>query len=147
MTNNIATVVKIKLVTVIRPVEGESETYEMWLQGSYIEKLGSAYLRYEEIQNEQTIFTTIKITEHKAFIMRSGAIHMRLPLNTVEPQIGHYEGEFGSLPLMIHTYTLNFERPLQQEKSGQFSVQYDLVLGGQKVGNYTVNIQFTEVMS
>ena len=146
MTNDYAKAVKIKLITKIRPIEGELETYEMWLQGSYIEKLDNAYLRYEEIQNGQSIRTTMKLGNNQALIIRGGAVNMRLPLNKYNEQLGNYESEYGSLPIITRTHTLQFQRQ-SDEKSGSFSVQYDLIMGGQMVGNYTVNIQFTEVTS
>lgn len=146
MTNHYSTDVKIKLITKIRPIEGESETYEMWLQGNYIEKAGNAYLRYEEVQDGQAIRTTVKLGNEQALIMRAGAVNMRLPLNIQEQQMGHYDSEFGSLPLMTRTLELDFQRQLEDERSGLFSVQYDLIMNGQSVGNYTVNIQFTEVI-
>lgn len=146
MTNQYSTDVKIKLITKIRPIEGESETYEMWLQGNYIEKAGNAYLRYEEVQDGKAIRTTVKLGNEQALIMRVGAVNMRLPLNIQEQQMGHYDSEFGSLPLMTRTLELDFQRQLEDERSGLFSVQYDLIMNGQSVGNYTVNIQFTEVI-
>lgn len=146
MTNQFSTDVKIKLITKIRPIEGESETYEMWLQGNYIEKAGNAYLRYEEVQEGKAIRTTVKLGNEQALIMRAGAVNMRLPLNIQEQQMGHYDSEFGSLPLMTRTLELDFQRQLEDERSGLFSVQYDLIMNGQSVGNYTVNIQFTEVI-
>lgn len=146
MTNQYSTDVKIKLITKIRPIEGESETYEMWLQGNYIEKAGNAYLRYEEVQDGNAIRTTVKLGNEQALIMRAGAVNMRLPLNIQEQQMGHYDSEFGSLPLMTRTLELDFQRQLEDERSGLFSVQYDLIMNGQSVGNYTVNIQFTEVI-
>lgn len=33
----------------------------------------------------------------------------------------------------------------KQALSGDFHVQYDLLMGGQSVGNYTLDITFTEV--
>lgn len=147
MTNDYAKAVKIKLITKIRPIEGEPETYEMWLQGSYIEKLDNAYLRYEEVQDGQSIRTTMKLGNDQALIIRGGAVNMRLPLNKHDEQLGNYESEFGSLPVITRTHALEFQRQSSDEKSGRFSVQYDLIMGGQMVGNYTVNIQFTEVTS
>lgn len=146
MTNEPNSNVNIKLISTIRPIEGDSEIYEMWLEGSYIEKANSTYLRYEEIQNEQVIRTTLKLGNDQALIMRGGGVNMRLPLNIIEQQVGHYESEFGSMPLMTRTNALNFNRKPDM-KSGEFSVQYDLIIGGQSVGNYKLDIQFTEVLA
>lgn len=67
---------------------------------------------------------------------------MRLPLNIIEQQMGHYESDFGSMPLVIDTKEMTFTK---QAVSGDFHVQYDLLMGGQSVGNYTLDITFTEV--
>ena len=142
MANDTKSQVNIKLISTIRPIDGESETLEMWLNGHLLEKAGSMYLKYEEVQEDKTIRTTMKLGEEQALIMRGGAIKMRLPLNIVEQQIGHYESEIGSIPLVIYTKKMTFTR---HEVSGDFFVEYDLLMSGQSVGNYTVDIKFTEV--
>ncbi|MGE7092622.1 DUF1934 domain-containing protein [Lysinibacillus sp. NPDC048646] len=142
MVNEAKSQVNIKLISTIRPIDGESETYEMWLNGHLFEKAESLYLKYEEVQEDKTIRTTMKLGKEQALIMRAGAVKMRLPLNTVEQQIGHYESEFGSMPLVTRTKNMAFTR---QAVSGDFYVQYDLLMGGQSVGNYTLDITFTEV--
>jgi uncharacterized beta-barrel protein YwiB (DUF1934 family) len=135
--------VKIKLVSSIIPTEGERETYEMWLTGAVIEKNGSFYLRYEEVQEENMhIKTTIKLAQQKSFIMRNGAVDMRMPLNVTMDERGHYKSPYGDMPIVTKTHQLQVER---NEKSGVFKTQYDLIIGGNSVGNYTLDITFTEV--
>ncbi|MEY9977848.1 DUF1934 domain-containing protein [Lysinibacillus sp. RC79] len=142
MANEARSQVNIKLISTIHPINGESESYEMWLTGQLLEKAGSMYLKYEEVQEDKTIRTTMKLGNEQALIMRAGAVKMRLPLNIIEQQIGHYESEFGSMPLVIHTKKMTFTK---QAVSGDFHVQYDLLMGGQSVGNYKLDITFTEV--
>jgi uncharacterized beta-barrel protein YwiB (DUF1934 family) len=142
MANEVRSQVNIKLISTIRPSDGESESYEMWLKGQLLEKAGSLYLKYDEVQEDKIIRTTMKLGHEKALIMRAGAVNMRLPLNIIEQQKGHYESEFGSMPLVIDTKKMTFTK---QAISGDFHVQYDLLMGGQSVGNYTLDITFTEV--
>ncbi|WP_285398987.1 DUF1934 domain-containing protein [Lysinibacillus sp. fls2-241-R2A-57] len=142
MANEARSQVNIKLISTIRPIDGESESYEMLLTGQLLEKAGSMYLKYEEVQEDKTIRTTMKLGNEQALIMRNGAVKMRLPLNIIEQQMGHYESEFGSMPLVIDTKKMTFTK---QAISGDFHVQYDLLMGGQSVGNYTLDITFTEV--
>ena len=142
MANEARSQVNIKLISKIRPIDGESEGYEMLLTGQLLEKAGSIYLKYEEVQEDKTIRTTMKLGSEQALIMRNGAVKMRLPLNIIEQQMGHYESEFGSMPLVIETKKMTFTK---QAISGDFHVQYDLLMGGQSVGNYTLDITFTEV--
>jgi len=142
MANEVRSQVNIKLISTIRPIDGESEGYEMLLTGQLLEKAGSIYLKYEEVQEDKTIRTTMKLGNEQALIMRTGAVKMRLPLNIIEQQMGHYESELGSMPLVIDTKEMTFTK---QAVSGDFHVQYDLLMGGQPVGNYTLDITFTEV--
>lgn len=142
MANEARSQVNIKLISTIRPIDGESEGYEMLLTGQLLEKAGSIYLKYEEVQEDKTIRTTMKLGNEQALIMRNGAIKMRLPLNIIEQQMGHYESELGSMPLVIDTKEMTFTKKAVR---GDFHVQYDLLMGGQSVGNYTLDITFTEV--
>lgn len=142
MANEARSQVNIKLISTIRPIDGESESQEMWLTGQLLEKAGSLYLKYEEVLEDKIIRTTMKLGNERALIMRAGAVNMRLPLNIMEQQTGHYDSEFGSMPLVIQTKKMMFSK---QVISGDFHVQYDLLMGGQSVGNYTLDITFTEV--
>ena len=147
MANESGKSVKIKLVSSIIPTEGELEQYEMWLQGNCVKKGGNHYLRYEEIQEELQIQTTIKLNEENSFIMRSGGVNMRLPLNPGMRENGHYESPFGSLPIVTDTQKLASEVTVSENVSGRFNTQYDLIIGGNSVGKYKLDIQFTEVHS
>ena len=145
MANESGKTVKIKLVSSIIPTEGELEQYEMWLEGSCIEKGNSHYLRYEEVQEDMQIQTTIKLNKSNSFIMRKGGVNMRLPLNPDLRENGHYESPFGSLPLVTDTHQLAIEVVQSEKVSGQFKTHYDLIIGGNSVGHYKLDIQFTEV--
>ncbi len=136
--------VKIKLNSTILPTDGESETYEMWLNGTYIEKSGKTYLRYEEVLNENKIRTTVKMANENALILRSGGVKMRLPFNTLQNQNGHYDTQYGTLPIVTDTHRLNHEHNNQNVINGKFHVQYDLIISGQSVGKYTLEIQYSE---
>lgn len=136
--------VKIKVILTIRPIYGNEETYELWLQGTWMKKDGKMYLRYDEILEDQTIHTTVKINNDKALILRSGAVNMRLPFSLESKQNGHYDTMYGTLPLQTKTHRLGFEHTEENNISGRFNVQYDLIISGQSVGHYTLEIQYTE---
>lgn len=140
--NDVGTSVKIKLISSIIPTEGEVETYEMWLQGSFIERAGTHYLRYEEVQDDKKIRTVVKLTSDQSYIMRSGGVSMRLPLNPAQKEQGRYESTYGTIPLVTKTHQLSYEK---QQQGGQFKTQYDLIMAGNTVGNYTLEINYTEV--
>ena len=142
MTNELANNVKIKIISSIKPTEGEEERYEMWLHGTLVERAGTPYIKYEEVQDDQKVETTIKCTSEKALILRNGAVKMRLPLNRVAVQNGHYENMYGQIPLQTNTTNLLFE---QEENKGRFLANYDLIINGASVGHYKLEIQYQEV--
>ena len=142
MANELADNVKIKLISSITPTEGDEERYEMWLHGTLVERAGTPYIKYEEVQEDQKVETTIKCTSEKALILRSGAVKMRLPLNSVAVQDGHYENMYGQIPLQTKTTTLLFE---QEENRGRFLANYDLLINGESVGHYKLELQYQEV--
>ena len=142
MANELADNVKIKLISSITPTEGEEERYEMWLHGTLVERAGTPYIKYEEVQENQKIETTIKCTSEKALILRSGAVKMRLPLNSLAVQDGHYENMYGQIPLQTKTTKLLFE---QEESKGRFLANYDLLINGESVGHYKLELQYQEV--
>lgn len=135
--------VKIKLVSTIRPTDGDMETYELWLEGTVVEKAGSFYLRYEEYVEGAPIRTTVKLGSEQATILRSGEVNMRLPLDVTGEQRGHYESPYGTLPLMTTTTVLTSIHE-QQPIRGQFIAQYELVVGEAVAGQYKLEIQYTE---
>src|SRR4051812_43484707 len=92
--------VKIKLISTILPTGGESESYELWLQGSFIQKTDNLYLRYEEVLDGKSIRTTVRMNLDKALILRSGGVTMRLPFNLQMQENGHYDTELGALPIV-----------------------------------------------
>ena len=133
--------VKVRLKTTIQQPHEEPETYELWASGLLYNKGSNYYLKYEEIQEEQTIKTTVKMGESEALVLRSGGVKMRLPFLIDMEQIGSYESEYGSLMIHTKTHQMTFEK---NEQDGHFIVQYDFIVSGQPVGEYTLEFHYTE---
>ncbi|MET0785662.1 MAG: DUF1934 domain-containing protein [Paenisporosarcina sp.] len=134
--------VKVKLKTTIQQPHEEPEIYELWSPGLLIEKGEHAYLKYEEFQDEKLIKTTLKMGLKEGLILRSGGVNMRLPFLLNADQTGNYESDFGTLIVKTKTRQMTFE---MNEGQGQFLVQYELIVGGQPVGDYTLEFHYTEV--
>ena len=141
---NVEKQVKIRLQSTITPTDGESESYELWLQGSFIQKTDKMYLRYIEELDGKSIQTTVRINNDKALILRSGGVNMRLPFNLEMKENGHYESQYGTLPLLTKTHQLTHEHNEQTSIVGRFNVNYDLIIGGQSVGEYKMEIHYSE---
>lgn len=136
--------VKIKLQSTITPTDGESESYELWLQGSFIQKTDKMYLRYVEELDGKSIRTTVRMNGDNALILRSGGVNMRLPFNLQIKENGHYESPHGTLPLTTKTHQLTHKHNEETSIAGSFHVNYDLIIGEQSVGEYQLEIHYSE---
>ncbi|WP_088007637.1 DUF1934 domain-containing protein [Indiicoccus explosivorum] len=132
------TPVKIRLTTTIRQPGEEEETFELHSSGTMTVKNGQRYLQYEERQDELDVRTTVKLGDEEALILRSGGLDMRLPFLLDAEQQGNYTNEQGTFLLTTATHELSVS-------DTRFFVHYDLSMGASSVGEYKMEIMYTEV--
>jgi uncharacterized beta-barrel protein YwiB (DUF1934 family) len=140
--NNESTPVKIHLKTNITIGE-DSDSFELVSFGQYYEKGDAFFLKYDEVQEEGTIHTIVKITDTQALILRSGAVKMRMVFNEEEEMNGSYESELGTLLLTTKTKKLTHTKNLTKAE-GDFNLSYELNMQGSPVGDYEMSIHFKE---
>jgi len=133
--------VKVKLKTTIRQPNEEPEIYELWATGSLINKGDHDYLKYEEVQEDTNINTTVKMGEREALVLRSGGLNMRLPFHLNAEQTGSYASEFGMLMVKTTTHRMTYDK---KDNEGMFVVQYELDVSGEPVGEYILEFHYTE---
>jgi uncharacterized beta-barrel protein YwiB (DUF1934 family) len=140
--NNESTPVKIHLKTNIT-IGDDSDSFELVSFGQYYEKGDAFFLKYDEVQEEGTIHTIVKITDTQALILRSGAVKMRMVFNEEEEMNGSYESELGALMLTTKTKKLSHTKNLTKTE-GDFNLSYELNMQGSPVGDYEMSINFKE---
>jgi uncharacterized beta-barrel protein YwiB (DUF1934 family) len=140
--NNESTPVKIHLKTNIT-IGDESDAFELVSFGRYYEKGDAFFLKYDEVQEEGTTHTIVKVTDEQALILRSGAVKMRMLFNEEEEMSGSYESELGTLLLTTKTKKLSHTKNLNKTE-GDFNLSYELMMQGSSVGDYEMSINFKE---
>ncbi|WP_425383195.1 DUF1934 domain-containing protein [Rossellomorea oryzaecorticis] len=140
--NNESTPVKIHLKTNIT-IGDESDSFELVSFGRYYEKGDAFFLKYDEVQEEGTTHTIVKVTDEQALILRSGAVKMRMLFNEEEEMSGSYESELGTLLLTTKTKKLSHTKNLSKTE-GDFNLSYELIMQGSSVGDYEMSINFKE---
>ena len=143
MSDALTAPVKVRILTTITQQDTEPEQYELWSEGTIMQKRDQIYLRYEEVQEEQHMHTTVRFGQEDAIIIRNGDIKMRLPFVPGQAQKGHYNSEYGQLPIVTLTKEMKFE-PSETLQNGRFYLQYELLIGGQSVGDYVLELNYTE---
>lgn len=144
MSNN-TTPIQLKFKTTIKHPGELPEIMEIFVDGSYMLKNGKKiYIQYEELLNDKTMRTTLRFDDSDGIIMRNGDIKMRLPFMKGLDQRGHYEADFGQMPIIVRTHHID-NKPLKDEvTTGELTVRYELIVGGQSVGEYTLEYSYTE---
>lgn len=136
--------VKLKLITTITHKGQKPEKIELWSTGTIMRKRDQVYLQYEEILEDKKMKTTLRFGENDAIIMRNGDIKMRLPFTLHAFQRGHYEAAFGTMPIMTLTKKMAFDEAKDGSNSGRFFVHYELLAGDESVGDYVLELTYTE---
>ncbi|WNS81088.1 DUF1934 domain-containing protein [Domibacillus sp. DTU_2020_1001157_1_SI_ALB_TIR_016] len=131
--------VKIRVKTDVAH-EGEKETFELSLFGRLFKKDGSTFLKYDEVQDEGVVHTIVKLADAGALILRSGALKMRMIFEEGQRLNGSYESQFGTL--LLTTDTKIFTHNMNDAGTGQAELVYSLLMQGDAVGTYTMNIHY-----
>ncbi len=137
MSQPIKKSVNVRLISTIQHPDAASETIHIQTTGELTIKGKQPYLVYEEMQNEKSVRTTVKLSSDSALILRSGGVKMRLPFRLGEPQVGSYDTDYGTMMITINTKQLKVE-------VGQFRVEYELLINEEVVGTYTLELIYTE---
>jgi uncharacterized beta-barrel protein YwiB (DUF1934 family) len=134
--------VKITVKTTIRNGH-EKETYELTTFGRYTKKTNAVYLQYEEMMEEGTVNTVVKVSEKEGSIMRSGAIKMRLAFKKNTSLAGIYETPYGVFEM--NTLTTRLDHGYNELiGKGEIDLLYDLKVQRAKQGTYHLLITFEE---
>ena len=136
--------VKITVNTTISNDDGK-ETYELITFGQYIRKIGSTYLRYEEVMEEGTIQTIVKMGSQgqEGSILRKGPIDMRLSFQKNKTLRGSYKTPLGNFHMKTSTSRITCEYNADLRK-GEIDLLYDLSMQGSHAGTYHLMITFEE---
>ncbi|TQR18165.1 DUF1934 domain-containing protein [Psychrobacillus soli] len=129
--------VTVRLLSTIKHPDTAAETFDIQTTGELTIKGEQPYLVYEEMQNEKTVKTTVKLNSDSALILRSGGVKMRLPFVQGERQTGSYDPGYGVMMITTNTKQLNFE-------DGHFRVEYELLINEEIAGTYTLELIYTE---
>ncbi|MGG3469435.1 DUF1934 domain-containing protein [Neobacillus pocheonensis] len=125
--------VKIKVKTTI----DRQESFELITFGRYFQKGEASFLKYEEVQEEGTVRTIVKLAGNEALILRGGAVKMRLPFELNRVLRGSYEMPFGVFETMTLAKRI-------EHTEGRIDILYDFTLQGEPAGTYHLEITFQE---
>lgn len=133
--------VKVQLTTVMTQ-DGQQEHFDFAESGEFINLNGKYYLRYLEHQNGVITPVQFRLDEGAVRLHRQGATETRLKFDLSQPTVTHYRTEYGMIQLRVLTSELTTSLdPLIP--AGRLAVAYELHAGGQLIGSYRLQLQFS----
>lgn len=117
----------------------ESDVIEVVTPGDFYEKDGLYYAVYKEteISGMEGTTTTLKISNDKFSIIRTGSTSAKMEFNKKAESVSMYNTPYGTLELKIETKTLSID---VGEKGGEIEVNYNMGVSGQTPYNTDLKI-------
>lgn len=129
--------VDVRLQSSIQHEGQVAEPHELTAAGVLIKKAGKTYLQFEEGGHAEPVKTIVKLDKDDAFIMRKGAVQMRLPFTAGDIRPGTYGNGPVAFNLLVKTTKL-------EVKDRQFTAHYELHADGARLGTHELLITYTE---
>lgn len=136
--------VSLKLSTKVIQ-NNETEDFYFELLGQVIKMGDTLYIRYKEEQADSgtDVPVTIKIApDGKITLIRAGEPRMRLKFAYQETLESTYQTPYGLFKIATFTHNLRFSLK-DQPLSGEVVIDYDLLNGAEKIGEYHLKLEFT----
>lgn len=93
------------LMHTTQSIDGDEDVIELQTQGKFAERNGKYYISYRETKMtgfEDTV-TTIKVSENKVKMSRSGKYNMSMTYETGEKNLCYYATEYGTIVVAVDT--------------------------------------------
>lgn len=139
MTTDVIVTVKGKQIS---PQDAQADDIEIISVGTYHERNGKKYIRYEEQHTEipEKVTTLIKYDSKNVEITKKGSIGTQMKFLENERIQTCYETPFGMIMMVIYTKFICVE---EEEDKIEISISYELEANGEHMTDADVSITVT----
>ena len=122
--------------------EDNSDKMEFLTRGSFFEKDGKYYLKYEEKNENDSVTTTMKIEDNKVTIIRFGASNTQMIVEQGKKHLNYYETPHGAFTIGVYSDKVDINIG---EKEGNIRLNYDVEFNNAIASRNTIKVDFKEV--
>jgi len=122
--------------------EDNSDKIEFLTKGSFFEKDGKYYLKYEETNENESVTTTLKIEDNKVTILRYGASNTQMIVEKGKKHLNYYETPQGAFTIGVYSDSVDINI---NEKEGNIRMNYDVEFNNVIASRNTIKVNFKEV--
>lgn len=110
--------------------------------GTFYDKDGKYYLKYNEELNDVKVSNTLKIEENKVTIMRFGEVNTQITVEQGKKHLNYYETPEGTFLMGIFGDKVNIDL---NEKKGSILLRYGVEFNNSLTTHNTIDVKFEEI--
>ena len=122
--------------------EDNTEKIEFITKGTFFEKDGKCYIKYEEKNENESVITTLKTDGEKVTILRYGANNTQMIIEKGKKHLNYYETPHGAFT--VGTYAREVDVNIS-ENCGSVRMSYNIELNNVLTCKNQVEVDFKEV--
>lgn len=130
--------IQLKIVSTFKHPGTKASQEHNRAQGTMYYKGDKRFLRFNE-KTAETTQTLVKFEGSGGYIRRRGVADMRIEFELGHKTKGHYTVQGNTMPLEVYTNRII-------HVVGHDRIEYSLFQDGHKLGDYTIDYYYTEVM-
>ena len=111
-------------------------------KGSFYQKEGKFYLKYEEQLNDVKVSNTLKIEDKKVTIMRFGEVNTQIIVEQGKKHLNYYETGEGTFLMGIYGDHVDIDI---SETKGQIVLKYGVEFNNVLTTKNTIEVKFEEL--
>ncbi|QJS97757.1 hypothetical protein AMBR_FBHANALA_00646 [Dolosigranulum pigrum] len=123
---------------------GQVNEHQFEDRGRFAQMKGHYYIKFDEVLDEQVTPVTVKINQsgEEVTLIRHAEQTTRLVFSSTQPTSVNYRTPAGIIQLVVQTNHL-MTTLKQQPTAGEVQVDYQLLSGEEKLGDYELRLHFT----
>lgn len=110
--------------------------------GTFYQKDGKYYLKYNEELNDIKVSNTLKIEDNKVTIMRFGEVNTQITVEQGKKHLNYYETPQGTFLMGIFGDKVNIDL---KEKKGSIFLRYGVEFNNTLTTHNTIDVKFEEI--
>ena len=120
----------------------ENDSVVFQTAGTFYDKDGKYYLKYEEQLNDVTVSNTLKIEEKKVTIMRFGEVNTQITVEQGKKHLNYYETPEGTFLMGIFGDRVDVNL---EERKGSILLKYGVEFNNSLATSNTIDVKFEEI--
>ena len=120
----------------------EKDSVVFQTAGTFYDKDGKHYLKYDEELNDVTVSNTLKIEDKKVTIMRFGEVNTQITVEQGKKHLNYYETPEGTFLMGIFGDKVDVNL---EERKGSILLKYGVEFNNSLATSNTIDVKFEEI--